>query len=206
VFGADQMVVGLSDEDLGPIGIDPAGPFVLSGPPGSGRSTALAWLRASLLRARPDALTHYFGNARSPLGAMPGWTTSARSLDEVAEQARELAAQIGDDGPRRLVMIEGIGDFLSGPADSALVDLIKAVKRTGHLLIAESESSAWSSSWPLLAEVKSGRSGLALQPETTEGDLVFRTPFPRITRGEFPPGRGLLVTRGRTVRVQLPLR
>jgi S-DNA-T family DNA segregation ATPase FtsK/SpoIIIE len=34
---------------------------------------------------------------------------------------------------------------------------------------------------------------------------VLRTVFPRIAKADFPPGRGLFVSRGKVVRVQLPL-
>ncbi len=81
--------------------------------------------------------------------------------------------------------------------------MIKALKRGDHFVLAESETSTWSSSWPLLAEFKSARRGFALQPEQQEGDLLFRTSFPRARRSDFPPGRGYLVQSGRARRVQL---
>jgi len=60
-------------------------------------------------------------------------------------------------------------------------------------------------SWPLLMEVKSARRGFALQPDATEGDILFRTTYPRSRRSEFPPGRGFLVQGGKTRKVQLGL-
>jgi S-DNA-T family DNA segregation ATPase FtsK/SpoIIIE len=36
-----------------------------------------------------------------------------------------------------------------------------------------------------------------------DGDTIFRTSFPRVSRAEFPPGRGILVHGGRLDRVQV---
>jgi S-DNA-T family DNA segregation ATPase FtsK/SpoIIIE len=73
------------------------------------------------------------------------------------------------------------------------------------MVIAESDSSQWGSSWPLLGEVKAARTGFLLQPETLEGDTILKTGLPRVSRAEFPPGRGYFVTRGKAIRVQLPV-
>jgi len=72
-------------------------------------------------------------------------------------------------------------------------------------VIAEAETSAWQASYSLFGQIKSGRHGILLQPDTNDGDIILKTPFPRVSRSEFPPGRGLLVERGKVVRVQLPL-
>lgn len=56
-----------------------------------------------------------------------------------------------------------------------------------------------------VAEVRNGRRGLVLQPDHLDGDPLFRTPFPRMARSEFPPGRGVVVESGRIRRVQVPL-
>ncbi len=136
-------MLGVSDDTLAPVSFDPTGVFVLAGPPASGRTSALAWLVDSLRRAEPKAQFHYFGSPRSALAGLPGWTSSARTVEEVSEQARTLAATLesSPESPRIVAVIEGISDFLSGPADPALVDLIKAMKRSNHFLIAESETT-----------------------------------------------------------------
>ncbi|WP_431278135.1 hypothetical protein [Leifsonia poae] len=61
------------------------------------------------------------------------------------------------------------------------------------------------SSWPLLGEVKNGRRGILLQPDSMEGDLLLKTPLPRLNRSEFPPGRGMYIAKGKFARVQVPL-
>jgi S-DNA-T family DNA segregation ATPase FtsK/SpoIIIE len=102
-------------------------------------------------------------------------------------------------------VIESITDFLGGPAEQALTAAVKAARRADHLVLAESETSAWGSAWPLVSEVRNGRRGLVLQPDHLDGDALFRTPFPRMARAEFPPGRGVVVESGKTRRVQVPV-
>jgi S-DNA-T family DNA segregation ATPase FtsK/SpoIIIE len=201
-----KPVLGLSDLDLGPVGFDPAGVFLLGGQAASGRTNALRWLVESTRLTSPTR-TFYIGNARSDLATAEGWEGVALTLEEVGEMARTLTAELAaaPDSPKIVVVAEGLGDFLSTPADAPLVELIKAFKRSNHLLIAENESAGWSSSWPIMTEVKAARTGLLLQPETMEGEIVMRTPFPRVARADFPPGRGFYVARGKVVRVQLPL-
>jgi S-DNA-T family DNA segregation ATPase FtsK/SpoIIIE len=36
-----------------------------------------------------------------------------------------------------------------------------------------------------------------------DGDTLFKTPFPRTTRSEFPAGRGLMVQGGKVTKVQV---
>ena len=81
---------------------------------------------------------------------------------------------------------------------------IAPIRRSDHLLIAEGEASTWNSSWPLITEIRNGRCGILLQPETLDGEMLLRTPFPRIQRSEFPPGRGMFAARNQVARVQLP--
>lgn len=205
----ELLPLGVADDDLLPVGIEPSGVFLLMGPPSSGRSTALDALTSALFDSGAATRTFYVGSAKSPLRAREEWSGVATTPDAVAALARdvtELAATPAADGGRIALVVEGVSDFLSTPADAPLVELIKALKRGDHFVLAESETSTWSSSWPLLAELKSARRGFAIQPDQQEGDLLFRTSFPRAKRSEFPPGRGYLVQAGKVRRVQLARR
>ena len=71
------------------------------------------------------------------------------------------------------------------------------------VVIAESETSTVTASWPLLQLVKVSRAGLALQPDQIDGDNIFKTPFPRTSRADFPAGRGLMALGGKPYRVQV---
>ena len=84
----------------------------------------------------------------------------------------------------------------------SLQELARVCVTDDHLLVSEGEVSALISGYGLLGHVKSSRTGLALQPQETDGTILFRTDFPRI-RGDFPPGRALAVTLGRPELVQI---
>ena len=207
VHAGDLPTLGISDDSLQPIGFDPTGVFLLAGPPASGRTTALRTLIDSVDAAVPGLSRYYLGNSRSAIGGAGGWAAVATTMDEVAALAKELAAGVSDPktGGKVVVVVEGIADFLGSPADSSIVELIKAVKRSDHFLIADSETSQWGSSYPILAEIKSARTGFLLQPDGIEGETILKTALPRVNRSEFPTGRGYLVARGKATRVQLPL-
>ncbi|MCU1442708.1 MAG: phosphopeptide-binding protein, partial [Cryobacterium sp.] len=199
--------LGISELDLGPFGFDPLGITIVAGPPASGKSTALHFLCQSLRRANPAVRLYYLGNARSTLGRAEWWAGSAVTVADVATLAKELTEAVGDPDTEGqiAIVIEGVADFLQTPAETPLTELVKGVKRSSHSLIAESETSAWSSSWGLLSELKNVRRGLLLQPDYTEGEFLLKTPLPRSHRAEFPPGRGVYISRGMFARVQLPI-
>lgn len=229
VLAAGRPVIGLADDDLGPFGFRPEGVFLISGPPSSGRTTALATVLAALTRAMPSAALVYFGGKRSPLIGLGAWQQVATDPDSAAEVAAKLeqavraeaagpggvglaggaggAGLAGDAGsPVRLVAVmENITDFVGGAADMALASLVKTLSAHGHLVVAEAEVSALGTIGALLTAVKNARGGLALQPEPHDGQMVYKTDFPKSKRGEFPAGRGLLVESGRVRLVQIAI-
>lgn len=202
-----KATLGVSDDTLEPVGFEPVGAMLLAGPPASGRTNGLrAIIRATRL-VEPKAKFYYIGNARSAIGTAPGWEGTALTLEDAVDLAKELSALVSEKAPKNkiVIVIEQIGDFLSSAADGPLVEVIKAVKRSDHFLIADSETSQWNSSWPLLGEIKSARTGFLIQPDGIEGDTILKTALPRVSRAEFPPGRGYFIARGKATRVQLPL-
>jgi S-DNA-T family DNA segregation ATPase FtsK/SpoIIIE len=196
-------VVGLGGRQLEPLSVVPSGPFVVTGPPGSGRTTALQTLVAASLRAIPGLCVHHFGPSRSVLRGMPGLQSSTSGIDEIARVAGELATVI-TDGPKdkHLVVIEGIADVANTPADYALQALAKVCLAADQWVIGEGEVTGWTSG-SLASTLRAGRTGLSLQPDPYDGTSVFRTDFPRMKRAELPPGRGLLVRAGKTTLVQV---
>ncbi|HEY5882280.1 MAG TPA: FtsK/SpoIIIE domain-containing protein [Nakamurella sp.] len=201
----DRLVIGMADDTLGPVSIETSGVFLIAGPPGSGRTTTLRAIGAGVARLRPHADRYYLGNRRSPLPRRIDWTDTADTPDQVSELADKLVAAL-PSATAALVVIEGLADFISGPSDPKLQELIKVIKAGDHLLVAESETSTLTQSFPQLVQaVRAARRGFALQPDQSDGDSIFRTSFPRIARAEFPPGRGLLIEGGKTRKVQIAL-
>ncbi len=205
---AGRPALGIADDTLGPVGLQAAGPVLIWGPPASGRTTAAAAAIIALDRAAPGIVPVLFGGKRSPLASLGIWQQTAADPAEVAEAAKKIdqaAAQYGEDGPRYAVVIEAISEYLSTPADAPLTAMIKTLAKLGHVVIAEGETSTLAGAWPLLAAVKSARAGLALQPEQGDGQLVYKTDFPRGRRADYPPGRALLVEGGKVRLLQVAI-
>lgn len=191
-------VIGVAGATLAPIGFEPRGTFLIAGPPGSGRTTALIAAAQSLRRWRASARLFYVGSARSPLAALSVWQHVAVTDAEITELASTLPATLGESTPTSApcaVLIEGIPELVGGPADFALQEMIKKLVTAGHLVIAEGETSALSASYPLLVAMRAGRNGIVLQPDQLDGNLL-RVQFPRLRKADFPAGRCLFVSRG----------
>lgn len=207
---AGEPALGIADATLDAIGFSPVGPLLVAGPPGSGRTNALIALTEAVVRWRPETVRYYLAVRRSNLSLRDDWTRTGIGPPEIASLAKELTASLDyiEAGQSPVVVvIEAIGDLAGTEAESSMAELVKVIRRTGHLLIAESETSSWIGNWSatFLNEIKNARRGLLLQPDQQDGESVLRTPLPRIGRNEYPPGRGLYVSRGKAVKVQIPL-
>ncbi len=122
-----RPVLGISDDDLAPVGFEPAGAFVLAGAPSSGRTTALIAIAQSIARFDPSAELYYIGNRRSVVRSAVAWTELAGTPEDARTLAKTLSPRMSEalpdaEHPRIVVVIEGIAEFLSGPADPPLVE------------------------------------------------------------------------------------
>lgn len=206
---AGQPTLGVADDTLAAMGFDPTGTILISGPAQSGRTNSVHWLARSIRRSLSDVPMIHLSGRRSPLSGLALWEFTGTGVDEcgaVAAKIRPLAEKPAVDGsPPLVIVIENFPDFVSTAAETPLLELVKLARRNGHLVIAEGETSAWSSPWPLIQEVRNGRVGLLLQPDQADGDTILRTSLPRVRRTDLPPGRGFWVRNGRSRKVQIPL-
>ncbi|WP_395245241.1 FtsK/SpoIIIE domain-containing protein [Agromyces sp. MMS24-K17] len=197
-------VLGLDDLTLGPAAVEPRGTLMLSGPPGSGRTTALATIASSLRRS--GAVTTVFLAPRaSGLSRKAGWTHQAIGATEVAALAGRLAERLEADPAslgRVAVLIESVTDFTGGEAEFDLDRLIKAAVRADQFVVGEAETSTWSQAYTLGQPFKAGRRGILLVPSELDPDLLG-APLGRLRRTDFPAGRGFVVTAGRAAKVQV---
>jgi len=202
-------VLGINDFDLAPLGFPGQGAFLLGGMPGSGRTTALKTILQSLDRWQPGLPRYYFGPKRSVIHTEGDWAAKALDFDAMKQLAGDLIEvfelpSTSETVPGAVLVIEAIGEIVNGPSDAAVLKLVKLARRNGHLVVAEHETTGWNSSWPLLTEIKNNRCGLLMQPDQAEGDTLFKVPFPRVKRAEYPPGRGVFASSGKCWTVQLP--
>ena len=203
-----RPVLGIGSTSLAAIPFEPRGSFVVTGPSGSGRTTSLASLARSLHRWNP-AMTLYFVTPRrsSELGALAEWSEVAAGPDALNVLAARLQAELHEGthhGPMAVV-IERVDDLAGTAAESPLSGLVKACIDNGHFVVAEGETMFFTSNFGLSGLVKTSRSGLALQPDGIEGQMVFRSSFPAFNRADLPEGRGFLVERGRPELLQVAL-
>jgi DNA segregation ATPase FtsK/SpoIIIE, S-DNA-T family len=201
--------VGVGGDHLAPVEVDlaeSASLFLVSGPPRSGRSGALAAVVESLAgRAsghlpvlvccpRPSPLTG--------LADLPG-VVDVLSGPELWPALESVLAQV--PGPVAVV-VDDAELLAEGPAADILERLARTARDHGNLVIAAGTTEdlmlqryrGW------LAALRRARYGLLLNPLSYVDGEVFDVRLPRSTGGGWPPGRALLVQRGATVAVQVP--
>ncbi|GAA2367635.1 FtsK/SpoIIIE domain-containing protein [Streptomyces cuspidosporus] len=189
-------LLGVGGDDLGPVGVDfaaDAPSFMVSGPPGAGRSTALASLAVSLLAGgtRVVALTPRESPLRG-LGRHPR-AVVVESPDPGADEVRQ--ALEAEAGP--VVVLVDDADLLAQmpSADSVLREIASTGRDRGQgLAVAATAETLTSAGIGWLGQVRRVRKGLLLSPQSPgEGDLLgVRVPYD-LLRGRPVPGRGLTV-------------
>jgi S-DNA-T family DNA segregation ATPase FtsK/SpoIIIE len=205
--GDGRPVLGIADETLAPFAFDPRGVLLVSGPPGSGRTTALAALVAATLQAEPLTRCYYVGSPHSPLATGRPWSGAALDPAAAAVLAEELRGRLTVAAPGTvppLIVLDGLSDFTSTPAEAALEAVVRAAGGGAALLLAEGETTALAQYGSLPQALKAPRRGLVLQPDINDADIL-RTALPKAHRRDFPPGRGYFVERGNATKVQVAL-
>jgi len=203
-----RAVIGLDDLDLAPVVLPDRGPFMLTGPQGSGRTTALVTFAQAVRRANPAAQVVYLAPRAGNVSGLPVWSTAAVG-DDVGPLVDELVtlAESGTLARGQVVLvIEAVTEFTGSTVESSLERLVRAMVRADQLVVGEAEASTWSQAWSLAQPFKGGREGLMLTPNEGDGDTLLSTGLGRVRRADFPPGRGFLVAGGvaRKLQVALP--
>ena len=161
----------------------------------------------AMRRFDPEVRLFHLAGRRAQLGDHVEWMRSATTVDSVKALAKELVEVVGDPSmPGRLmVVVENVTQFADTEAERGLKELFQAVNRSDHFLIGDAEIATLSSGFGFVGDFKAGRRGVALRPDAFDGDSVFKTPFPKVKRSDFPEGRGIFVQNGRIMTVQLPV-
>lgn len=196
-------VIGVADESLAALGIIPAGVFMVTGPPGSGRSTALVTLAQAVRRQHPSAQIVHLAPSVSTIAGLDVWSATATGQDPVIDLVNRLTFGAPARGAGKLmVVIEGIADFGGTAAETELARLIKTLGDAAFV-VGESEVSGWGQAWLLAQPLKAARRGILLSPSGVEADSLFNTSIGVVRRSDFPPGRGVLIERGKGVWMQV---
>lgn len=198
--------IGLDDDYLAPVGIDGNGAFLLSGPPGSGRTTAVATIGSALKRSSPRRQVLLLGARKSTLHGYGSWDQVADSVEMSVAAALRLTEQLdsGQFEPGDLaILFENVTDFANSEAQAPIDRLVRAAVRAGHFVLGEAESSTWVQATQLAGPFKAARRGILLAPGISDGDNLLGTNLGRVRTVDFPPGRGFLIQRGRGVKLQL---
>ncbi|MFD4994450.1 FtsK/SpoIIIE domain-containing protein [Cellulosimicrobium cellulans] len=202
-----RPTVGLDDLDIAPVALPARGTFMLSGPPGGGRTTALVTIAQAVRRARAGRVV-YLSPRRTSISALDAWDTAATSPEEVVTLLESLTQAL-DGGSLRpgtlTVLVESVTEFTGTPAEQPLVAFVRAATRAEQLVVGEAESSTWGQAWAIAQPFKAGRTGLLLTPGDLDGDTLLGTGLGRIRRADFPPGRGFLVVSGRARKLHVAL-
>lgn len=196
-------VIGVADESLAPLAITPAGVFMVTGPPGSGRSTALLTLAQALRRQNTAARIVHLAPSTSTIAGLDVWNSTATGQEPVLDLVNQLMCSAPVSSPGELmVVIEGVADFGNTGAETELAQLIKALGDKAFI-VGESEASGWSQAWQLAQPFKASRRGILLWPSGVEAESLLSTSIGVLRRSDFPPGRGVLIERGKGVWMQV---
>ena len=196
--------IGMDDVNLAPFGVRARGAFMVAGPPGSGRTTAVDTISQALAKSSPQTRQVRMGARRSVLDAPGRWYEQATGAPAVAELAQRLSADV--EAGRNIALalfVENVTEFSGTEAEASLDRLIKALVREDGFVVGEAETSTWSQAWMLAQPFKAGRTGLLLVPGEMDGDTLLGTPLGRLRRADFPPGRGFVIRGGRGHKVQV---
>ena len=201
----DPALLGIGGDELVSLAVtlDQANPFfVVSGPPGSGRSSALVTLCAGLVGG-PGFGTVVLAPRLSPLRALqlPGLTVLADDRIMVEE-----LVHLGVEDMPGVLVLDDAELLFDAPVSGLLDNLVRRARDTGvRVLVAGSPDTLATSYKPWVQDLRKSRSGLLLAPSTPMDGQVFGMNLPRSLISDPLPGRGLLVDRGAMTALQVAM-
>jgi DNA segregation ATPase FtsK/SpoIIIE, S-DNA-T family len=202
----ERLMMAIGDSDLRPRGIPlDQGAVLVTGPPRSGRTTALATIAQS---AAGLGIPLFHVHVRpTPLAHAPFWTKIAHGPSDGAELVGKLVDVAPRLSRRTLVVVDDLADLADTEVDPGLSELLRLAKEHPITVIGAVDNTAARRQYSgTIPEMRKDGIAVLLQPDTdADGDLVGVT-LPRRTRGAWPEGRGYLAERGTAelVHVALP--
>jgi DNA segregation ATPase FtsK/SpoIIIE, S-DNA-T family len=195
-----RLVLGQGIEDLAPLTIprhELGASFMIVGPAGSGRSTALLLL-AHQRNGRPVAVC---GGRRSPLLDHLGAIQLPR--DDQDHAAALLDSLCASESPPD-ILIDDVDLLGEGPLWSQLEELIRNPADDQQLVAMSGSIEAISTAFRgPIAQARRAKTGVLLGACGPHDGELFGIRLPRRTGADDPPGRGWLARRGAATRLQL---
>jgi DNA segregation ATPase FtsK/SpoIIIE, S-DNA-T family len=193
-------VLGIGGSELAPIVLDFSGraqTFLVAGPPGAGRSNALATIGVSLLAGGTRLLV--LSPRESPLRRLashPAVQVVVGNRPDPAELQDSLAA-----GGPLVLLIDDVDLFGMGNALDPVLREVVSIGRDQGIGIAYAGTpegmAATLGGW--MGEAKRSRQGVLLAPQSgLEGDLIGARLAPSQLRQPIRPGRGITPLPGRS--------
>lgn len=208
---------------LGDLGLAPVG-FALHdgehalvlGPPGSGRTSALAAIGAAagplaaVVADEPTDLSRRLGLAPVPVAEVEGLALAAeverlspdrRARRGEAEDRHDCPEDLAPLGPQRRVLLVDDADRVTDP-DGALGRIAADAAARLHIVAAVRPDRLRSAYGGWLSELRASRSGVLFRPGPVDGDLLGATLPARL---DLPavPGRGVVVSAGTAAVAQI---
>ena len=192
---AEPCGIAVGGDELTVLGIDAGAGFTVIGPPGSGRSTALAGLAGTLLAA---------GRVVLALTPRPSALRAVEGVVHVTGAPDLVPVLNACTGPLS-VLVDDAELLLDDPVSDVLVQVLREGRQSEHGLVVAGAPDALARAFRgFAAEVRASRSGLLLGlTDHLHGELLgVRLPRSAVAPG--PAGRGLLVRAGVVTPVQVP--
>jgi S-DNA-T family DNA segregation ATPase FtsK/SpoIIIE len=197
------IAVGGDEMSLYRVDFASAPGFVVAGPRGTGRSTALATAVTSLVADRVAVCV--IALRASPLTAVAAELGLSVITATDAAGVAQLQATLADQD-RCAVIVDDAETVHGSPLDDALIELPRS-RAPGRLalIVAANIDDIATVLRGVLVEAKRGKRGLLLSPTSTMDGTAFGGAIPRPLLGRAAPGRGVLPVDGEFVLVQLPV-
>jgi S-DNA-T family DNA segregation ATPase FtsK/SpoIIIE len=201
----ERLVVAIGDADLQPrtVPLD-QGSIIVSGPPRSGRTTALATI-AQAAASQGIPLFHVHVRPTSLVHA-PFWGKVGHGPVGGAELLRNLADVAARFGRRVLVAVDDLTDLVDTEADMALTELVRLGREHPVTVVAAVDNQIARRQYSgAVPDMRKDQVGILLQPDLdADGDLLGVS-LPRCAQRVWPEGRGFLAHRGAAELIQVAL-
>ncbi|MDX6199113.1 MAG: segregation ATPase FtsK/SpoIIIE, family [Actinomycetota bacterium] len=188
------VVLGVGGDELEPVTVDLSDSgFVVSGPPRSGRSTALMTIGRQLVAAGSRVVA--VAPRQSPLRDLPTCHTDR-------EASYDLEALLAE--PPDALLIDDAELLVDSPLAYLLEKAVREMRDTGTIVVAAGTTDELVTGYRgFVVELRRSKSGLLLSPQSAaDGDLLG-VRLSRSVGGPIHPGRGLLCSRGTTTPLQV---